>query len=433
MIYLNEHYGFKAPKAYPYDISEYNGILGNKHYSKFFKGRKSDHLCFSLNFNGNQDDPKYLFETSYYIGTDWIVQNKLPIHVEPKLNYMDREINYLQMLSEAIRYTENINHLENLFEIDFNRPMIKINQSKDLLSPLLVIQFLNLVKKIVQKGLKKSYYKVEENLNSRVKGKIRINETIKRNHFYNKRHFTVCRYEVYGFNSIENRILKKTLIFIREVISKIRGIDTQELYNIFYYVFPAFSQVSGDIRTNDIKQFKSTPFFKEYEQAIKLAQLILKKYGYNISKVGSDSVNTPPYWIDMSKLFELYVFGKLREVFSFKGEIKYQEKVYYRELDYLIKSKSGLFKIIVDAKYKPQYERDHIHIDDIRQISGYARMSKVYDILEVDKEKNIDCLLVYPSQSKSKTDFKGIDFTNHKHRVKEYENIYAIGISLPEI
>ena len=45
------------------------------------------------------------------------------------------------------------------------------------------IQFLNLLKSIVRKGLKKSYYKVQENLNNKVKGKILVSTHIKQNIF----------------------------------------------------------------------------------------------------------------------------------------------------------------------------------------------------------------------------------------------------------
>lgn len=431
MITLGEQYGYKKPKLHSDDISIHLKKLENTNYFKFFKGRKENNLCYQILFD--QDVSDYKFETSYYIGTDWIVENKLPINITPKLNDKDREINYLYMLSEALKHIQDTNHLQHLFEVDFNKALIDIEQSEDLLSPLLIIQFLHLLKKIVQKGLKKTYYKVEENLNSRIKGKLVISKTIKENHQRNKKQFTFCNYEMYGYDSIENRILKKALIFTRNILGNIRGIETKELYNLYNYIFPAFSQVSKDVCVKDLKQFKPNPLFKEYKEAILLAKLILKRYGYNISKVNSERIKTPPYWIDMSKLFELYVYGKLKEVFPLNGEIKYQEKVYYRELDFLLKSKDGRYKVVIDAKYKPRYAKEHINIDDLRQISGYSRMSKVYNKLEVDFNENIDCLIIHPDQLLCRDNFKEIDFKNDKYKVKGYINIFNIGISLPEI
>ncbi|MFC2302185.1 MAG: hypothetical protein ACFNJM_09795, partial [Selenomonas artemidis] len=38
-----------------------------------------------------------------------------------------------------------------------------------------------------------------------------------------------------------------------------------------------------------------------------------------------------------SKLFELYIFGKLKKIFTGKREIQYHVKAHYQELDYLLK------------------------------------------------------------------------------------------------
>ncbi len=53
--------------------------------------------------------------------------------------------------------------------------------------------------------------------------------------------------------------------------------------------------------------------------------------------------------------------------------------------------------MVIDAKYKPVYEDSRV-IDDIRQISGYARLEKVYQKLGLDGSNElIDCLIIYPS------------------------------------
>ena len=433
MIVLSEQYGYKDPKPHIEDMSGFYDLFTESTYLKQFKGRKSDNLCFQLLYEKHEDQSSCRFETSYYIGTDWIIENKLPIHVHPKLNSDHSELNYLKMLSDAMKHIESTEHLEHLFEIDFERSLIEIDQSKDLLSPLLVVQFLHLLKRIVQKGLKKTYYNVERNLNSKVKGKILVNKTIKNNLFRNKPQYTVCSFQEFGYNGVENQILKKALLFVFNIIENIRGIETEDLYRIYHYITPAFTSVDADIESKILKQFKPNPLYKEYGQAIKLAQLILKKYGYNITNVNSSKVKTPPYWIDMSKLFELYVFSKLKEVFPQRGEVVYQKKVFYRELDYLLKSKDERYKLVIDAKYKPQYSSDRISIDDIRQISGYARMEGVYKALGISQDRNIDCLVIYPNQNIDRDDFLDIDFTHEDLKEKEYVKLYKVGIALPVI
>jgi 5-methylcytosine-specific restriction endonuclease McrBC regulatory subunit McrC len=64
-----------------------------------------------------------------------------------------------------------------------------------------------------------------------------------------------------------------------------------------------------------INRILGKAFFKEYNSAIKISKIILKRFSYNISKVSDTKYKTPPFWIDMTKLFELYLFKKLKEVF----------------------------------------------------------------------------------------------------------------------
>ncbi|MBL0146075.1 MAG: hypothetical protein IPP48_10150 [Chitinophagaceae bacterium] len=86
---------------------------------------------------------------------------------------------------------------------------VPIEQVEDLLSPLLIVKFLNTLAAIVRKGLKKSYYKKQQNLNSRIKGKILVSQNIKQNILKNKFTSTFCQFEEFGINSLENRLLKK--------------------------------------------------------------------------------------------------------------------------------------------------------------------------------------------------------------------------------
>ncbi len=75
------------------------------------------------------------------------------------------------MLIDSLEAPENLDHLDNLFDVEYDSPWITIPEQKDLLSPILIVQFLKLVQRIVRKGLKKSYYRVTENIDSHVKGK----------------------------------------------------------------------------------------------------------------------------------------------------------------------------------------------------------------------------------------------------------------------
>ena len=427
MIILSEQYGYKNPRSIE-DIERYSVALNKKRYQKTIQRGENKSYCFNITHQENEMNP-YRFETSYFVGVDWIIENELRIYVKPKLNDNNTEVNYVQMLFDILEEPENYNHLDQLCEIDFDKPTIAIEQKQDLLTPLLLIQYINILKKIVQKGLKKSYYTVAKNLNARVKGKILINETIKKNHFNNKMIFNYCNYSEFGINSIENKILKKALAFSIAAIQNLKGIDTSKINGLINYIHPAFENVDSEVNIEDLKTVKCNVLFKEYIMALKFAKLILKRYGYNISTVNSIKINTPPFWIDMSKLFELYVFSKLKEQFQKHNEVTYHKKFNYLEPDYIINSKDGNYQMVVDAKYKPQYQNGNISIEDIRQISGYARLENVYDFLNIKEEKIIDCLVIYSNQNANRKDFKGDNFKLDKE--KHYKQFFKIGIELP--
>lgn len=90
--------------------------------------------------------------------------------------------------------------------------------------------------------------------------------------------------------------------------------------------------------------------------------------------------------------------------------------------------------MVIDAKYK-KYWKDTIDHDDVRQVSGYARLKKVYDKLYSDEKYNkvIDCLIIYPDQNNGVVNFKGVDFKEPTKLVKNYFGVYKVGVKLPEV
>jgi 5-methylcytosine-specific restriction enzyme subunit McrC len=194
--------------------------------------------------------------------------------------------------------------------------------------------------------------------------------------------------------------------------------------------------VGDEISIKSMKTFKSNPVFKEYYTAVEFAQLLLKRFSYDITITGKKEIDTPPFWIDMSKLFELYVFGNLRKIFTGKNEIQYHLKAHYQELDYLLNPTEWPEPYVIDAKYKPRYKNSGgITIDDAREVGGYARLSSIYHKLGLDEDTAlpIKCLIIYPDQEQeerftfTRTDEPKFD------NVSGYVRFYKLGIRLPEI
>ncbi len=386
-------------------------------------------VCFEINIHSRK------IHTNYYIGVDWIIEKEKAIYVEPKLNNSPSEqTDYLKMLFSALKHHEVSKHTEDLFEIKWDSTPIFITQNQDLLTPLLVVQYLRLVKEIVRKGLKKSYYKVENNLFAKVKGKVLVSQTIKQNLVRNKPLNTFCSFDEFGLNGLENRLLKKALVFIQRYLSNIKNLQSEKYTTeIFNYISPAFEFVSEEVNLHDIKHTKTNAFYKEYEEAIQLAKLILRRFGYNISNTHEKTISTPPFWIDMSKLFELYVLGLLKD--NYGGNALYggnEAKLSYGLPDYLITKDDE--KCIADAKYKLLYNNNgQYDIDNVRQLSGYARDEKVFEKLDIPNDEIIDCIFIYPlssdknSQEKFKLDLSEAD------ELGKFVKFKKIGVPIPTI
>ena len=396
------------------------------------RGRDENAMCLSL----YRKNDEVIATSSYFVGIDWIQDNELAIKINPKMND-GCEIDYIRMLNEALCEPDNFEHLSDLVSIKFNRPSIPIKQQQDLLSIFLVTEYINILYRIVRKGLRKSYYIVEENLKNKLKGRILIGENIKRNLTKGKVASNFCRYQVYDIDSPVNRLLKKALYFCIKQLKVYRyAMDTSPLENKIRHIEPYFSRVGECISIKEITTLRQNPVYKEYNQATGFAQLLLRRYSYDITIIGKKEIPTPPFWIDMSKLFELYIYKRLKQIFSSKDEIVYHFKANHQELDFLLNTKGWSEPYVIDAKYKPRYKsKGGITIDDAREISGYARLSSVYHKLGLDENMvpPIKCLIIYPDQASDET-FK---FTSLQEptfdSVHGYVRMYKIGIKLPVI
>ena len=418
-------------------LSEHREYILSKEDNLLFEALKTKQLRLFKTKKGEAIYPFLLWvsqehitlKTDYYVGVDWLIGEEY-IYVAPKMNHREEgvEINFLKMLLEIYTSDIEVKHTQDLIKIYWKEPQITIEQQKDFLTPFLVIQFLQLLKRIVRKGLKKSYYKEEENLCSRIKGKIQIGKHLKQNVFKNKLTSHICQYQAFGVDSIENRFLKKVLQFVisfKNTHSTLFAGNEAAIDELITYCTPYFELISEEFNVENLKNITINPFFKEYKEAIEIGKHILKRFSYNITETTQQKVAIPPFWIDMPKLFELYVYVKLQEQFG-REAVTYHLTADYTELDFLLNTPTQ--KMVIDAKYKPVYEDSRV-IDDIRQVSGYARLEKVYKRLGLeDSNELIDCLIIYPSLEENR-----VFNLENKSKITEYRNIYKLGVSIPLI
>jgi 5-methylcytosine-specific restriction enzyme subunit McrC len=448
-----ERYDYWEHRTDKLEKAKFNNGLQPK--SKHF-GTSKDKYCFQIS---SPDPNTYGLQAGFYIGVDWLVENHTAIVVAPKLDTrretvvqeendnpdieLDDEpkeqptakepvsVDYHAMLRLCLDTDYLYKEIDDLVHIDWMAKEVPIPQSQDWLSPLLIVKFLNVLKAIVRKGLKKSYYQTTKSLTGKIKGKILVGQNIKQNVLKNRLTQALCRYEEFGIDSLENRLLNKAFGFAHSYLDNNKnlfGNNKTHFAELVAFCRPAFESVGNKVKVSDIKNYKPNPFFKEYKEGIQLAKLILKRYAYTIANTAKKEITTPPYWIDMPKLFELYVYGFLKKKYPKAKELTYHLTTYGNELDFLINS--GNTQMVVDAKYKPVYLYGKNH-NDIRQVAGYARLRKVYKELDRKDDQLIDCLIIYPSGFLAKGEsIVEFDLQVMK-QIDDYVSVYKYGIKLP--
>ncbi len=208
---------------------------------------------------------------------------------------------------------------------------------------------------------------------------------------------------------------------------KDKGLD-----EILRFILPAFEQVDENIGLGEVKSVRHNPFYSEYTKAVDLAIIILKRFGFNINFIEeNEEIEVPPFWINMPLIFELYVLGKLKDALGRK-DIIFQADANFGELDFLRTTKGK--ETVIDAKYKYQYKNTPYEIDDVRQLSAYARDTGTLRKLSIASSEwsntLLDCLIVYPDQE-AKEYLEENQLFNTS--INQFEKFYKIGIRIPEI
>ncbi|MBK6904232.1 MAG: hypothetical protein IPH04_15885 [Saprospirales bacterium] len=113
------------------------------------------------------------------------------------------------------------------------------------------------------------------------------------------------------------------------------------------------------------------------------------------------------------------------------NNIKFQTQGTYGQPDFIFVSENE--KMIIDTKYKRKYQQEKYQAEDIRQLSGYARDTKILSnlgyITTEEQDKVIDCLIIYPDQTAS--DQLASDLKEKP--INGFTRFYKMAIKLPVI
>ena len=338
------------------------------------------------------------YYASYKIGVEWI-DNEEALIVTPKRGM--NNIDFLGMFMTCFSSNLALDSFSEIYKIDLDKPQVLAPALNSIVSPLIIVHFLSVINRI--KSLKKGYVHQQENL-KKVKGHIKILKNERLNIAIKRYERIFCEYDEYSIDIPENRLLKKALLFSQALVNRMSHSHRSypRIKLLIAKALKKFENVSDDVEMKAVGQLRSHKLFSEYSEAIRLAKVILKHFDYSINKVGTTDNKVTPFILDMSLLYEHYVYGLLYEAYQEKITYQFKGNTGYPDFLYT----SGTFKAILDSKYIPKYERHSLDTYAIRQLSGYSRDLSILkrlgykNIEESSLIPSIPCVIIYPSETK---------------------------------
>ena len=193
-----------------------------------------------------------------------------------------------------------------------------------------------------------------------------------------------------------------------------------------------FKIIDSNIRLESIKNYKFDKLNMYYSEAIRLAKCIIRHQENALTDSGGKK-KVPLFWIDMSRLYEVYVLGLLQT--QYPNQILFQAKGNYgTQCDYL-HIREG---VILDAKYKLWYSssngrRSHVDsmIADIREISAYAIDERLLSLMKNDVNPPM-CIIIHPDDETTKLETE-LSESVKNNKVEGYKDFYRLGIDLPRL
>lgn len=368
--------------------------------------------------------------SSYYIGLSEI--NGQHIEVLPKLENLD----FMSLFSFALLYQPSSEYFSSCYDINWENEIFASTELYNILTPLLVMQYLNILDKLVGKGLKRDYITIEDNLHSKIRGKLRPISNWRKNELKKKEDYFYCQYQVFSANIPVNRLLKKaldiSLLLLGNVRSRSSNMTGLAFLSSKMKLIEAFRDIDSNIRLESVRNYKFDKLNMYYSEAIKLANCIIRHQD-NALTDGSEKKKVPLFWIDMSRLYEVYVLGLLQT--HYPNQILFQVKGSYdTQCDYLHIGEG----IVIDAKYKLWYSSEKERLDhkgyliaDIREISAYARDERFISLMKNNNNSPI-CVIVHPDEKTTTLDTE-LSKSVANNKIEGFRDFYRLSIDLPRL
>jgi 5-methylcytosine-specific restriction enzyme subunit McrC len=308
----------------------------------------------SIYFEGINKGVKF----KQYVGV--IQVDDLLIEILPKTDKVTSSDNWRSLLLNMLKTCKKLKATTygsafvkkrniNLLEIYFSLYIAELNQ-------------------LIRQGLIKKY-KFEESNQNALRGKLLFHKNIQYNLVHKQRFFT--QHQVYDINHDLHQFLFSALLVVEKLSFGKSLFENCKLTKIFFNGITPSKHISRTIDSFELNR-KTKP----YENAFELARLILLNYSPDIS---SGKEKMLALLFDMNKLWEEYVFIKLRNQFSgspyalfCQNQKNFWANNRLRPDIVVYNNNSKKVEIIIDTKWKIVNNTD-ISVQDLRQMYTYSK------------------------------------------------------------
>jgi len=327
---------YKTPKELHYTLKDFISKSENNTFFSFFKDKEKrdakneDDLIISIR---KDNENNYIAQTGNYIGK--FVWDGLEIDIKSRFSnvFLERMLNFANDV-----YLDDVS--------------VSGNESKDLdISKFIICyMFVQNLEKAFLLGLPKSYRSVKHH-DMKLKGKIDINRFIKNDIPFKGKISSVSR-EQREIQEVIDVLYKAVKIieskFNTKNISHIKTHLKQNKSNMF---------VSNETITKAMNsKALQNPIFAPYKKVLKYAKFIID--GNNIEQAHKGKNETYGFLIDVSELFEMYLYKLLQQKFP-EWEVIHEDDLgvysglfYERRMLPDIVMKKDKKVMVFDAKYK---------------------------------------------------------------------------------
>lgn len=292
----------------------------------------------------------------------------------------------------------------------------------------LIVLYLQRLKDLCKRHLKRRFPAVRENLMGKVRGRILIGENLRRNLARGRPDRVICRFQVHSLDTKENQILKAALEVSLSYL-RTHSIQVKPIWAMAQECRNVLSSVA--LRRIFPGEFNSLVFsgmMMPYKKPIQLAKIILKKLGPepNPERLIENKIEIFPYAINMSELFERYCETLLRTEGIDDGNgkrIKPKSQEFWpgnedlqgvskHDINDVIVRPDFIFiddhrgAVVADAKYKMKWLQRAINTEtpnttrpDVYQVIAYSRhkgvRNKIGELRKDNNSKGPDVIYIF--------------------------------------